>query len=59
MVWYVPVPITGKVFAGTGTVWKMPTRGIPVPNPTTKCSQGVTRDAHEHYPAKFMAKNLL
>ena len=24
---------TGMVFAGTGTVWKIPTRGIPVPNP--------------------------
>ena len=23
----------GTVFAGTGTVWKIPTRGIPVPNP--------------------------
>ena len=31
---YVPAPVTGTVFAGTGTVWKIPTRGIPVPNPT-------------------------
>ena len=30
---YVPVPDTGAVFAGT--VWKMPTRGIPVPNPNS------------------------
>ena len=26
--------ITGTVFAGTGTVWEIPTRGIPVTNPT-------------------------
>ena len=30
---YVPVPVTGTVFAGTGTVWKIPTRGVPVTNP--------------------------
>ena len=30
---YVPAPVTGTVFVGTGTVWKIPTRGIPVPNP--------------------------
>ena len=33
---YVPAPITGTVFAGTGTVWKIPTRSIPVPNPISK-----------------------
>jgi hypothetical protein len=31
---YVPVPVTGTVFAGTGTVWKNPTRGIPVTSPS-------------------------
>lgn len=29
---YVPVPVAGTVFAGTGAVCEMPTRGIPVPN---------------------------
>ena len=32
-VWYVPVPETGTVYAGAGTVLKFLTRGIPVPNP--------------------------
>ena len=30
---YVPVPTTGTVYAGTGTVYEIRTRGIPVPNP--------------------------
>jgi hypothetical protein len=30
---------TGTVFAGTGTVWKNPTRGIPVTSPTNTTSQ--------------------
>ena len=30
---YVPVPETGTVYAGAGTVLKFPTCGIPVPNP--------------------------
>jgi hypothetical protein len=33
---YVPIPVTGMVFAGTGTVWEIPTRGIPVTNPRQK-----------------------
>ena len=28
------VPATGTVFAGTGTVWENPTRGLPVLNPS-------------------------
>ena len=35
---YVPAPVTGTVFAGMGTVWKIPTRGIPVPNPKDEYS---------------------
>ena len=31
---YVPVPATGTVSAGAGTVWEKHTRGIPVWNPT-------------------------
>jgi hypothetical protein len=31
---YVPVPATGAVSAGSGTVWENPTRGLPVLNPT-------------------------
>jgi hypothetical protein len=30
----VPVPATGVVFAGTGVGSDLPTRGIPVPNPS-------------------------
>jgi hypothetical protein len=30
---YVPIPEMGTVSAGTGTVSKFPTRGIPMPNP--------------------------
>ena len=33
-VWCVPAPITGTVFAGTGTVWENRTRGIHMPNPS-------------------------
>ena len=29
------VPATGKVFAGMGTVWENPTRGLPDLNPRT------------------------
>ena len=29
------VPATGKVFAGMGTVWENPTRGLPVLNPSS------------------------
>jgi hypothetical protein len=32
---YVPVPGTGTVYAGAGTVWENPTRGLPVLNPTS------------------------
>jgi hypothetical protein len=31
---YVPVPATGAVFTGSGTVSENPTRGLPVLNPT-------------------------
>src|SRR5882762_5111238 len=31
---YVPAPIAGMVFTGTGAVCEMPTRGIPMPNAT-------------------------
>ena len=31
-VWYVPVPIKGTVFAGLGSVWEIPTHGIPMTN---------------------------
>jgi hypothetical protein len=34
---YVPAPIVGTVFAGTGAVCEMPTRGIPMPN--AKCER--------------------
>jgi hypothetical protein len=35
-VWCAPVPVTGAVTAGTGTVWNFPTCRLPVPNPTRK-----------------------
>jgi len=33
----VPAPATGTVYAGTGTVWENPTRGLPVRNPNHLC----------------------
>jgi hypothetical protein len=33
---YVPVPATGTVYTGTGTVYEIHTRGIPVPNPSSR-----------------------
>ena len=35
-VWYVPVPIMGMAFAGTGMVWKILTCSIPVTNAIQK-----------------------
>jgi hypothetical protein len=32
--WYSPVTVAGMVFAGTGTVFRLLTRGIPVRKPT-------------------------
>ena len=33
MVWYVPVSVMGRMFAGMGMVWEIPTCSIPMPNP--------------------------
>ena len=40
---YVPIPIMGMVFVGTGAVLDFPTRGIPVPNPMDGASESFNR----------------
>jgi hypothetical protein len=44
---YVPVPGTGTVYAGTGTVWENPTRGLPVLNPKWLHPVIPCKDHHE------------
>jgi len=56
----------GMVFAGTGTVWEISTRGILVPNPTNReifvfyCTQSNTdRQSHGWSHAKNIVTNFI
>ena len=45
-VWFLPIPGTGTVCLGMGTVSENPTRGLPVQNPS--CKEGFTGVLSQH-----------
>jgi len=45
---YVPIPATGTVSAGTGTVWGNRTRSIPVRNPKERARARARTHMHTH-----------